>query len=120
MQVTLLHGYPDLVGRRRIYVAFGTGPASYVQYSVGPPVAGGDLITGLPFQTYIDAIPGSAVSTDGTIIAVPIPNAVGTRQVWRFRYFNLSASSPGVGAEVTAATNLSTKSFQFFFVGGQH
>lgn len=119
MQVTLLHGYPDLVGRRRMYTAFGVGPTSYVQYGVGPPVVGGDVLTGLPFQTYIDSLQG-AYSSDGTIFAMPIPNATGPRQTWRFRYFNVSASTPGIGAEVTAATNLSTKNFQFFFIGGQY
>ena len=120
MQVTLLHGYPDLVGRRRLYVAFGAGPASYVQFAAGPPVSGGDVLAGLPFQTYIDSIPGVAVSTDGTIIAIPQVTGTGTRQTWRFRYFNFGAASPAIGAEVTAATNLSTKNFQFFLIGGQH
>jgi hypothetical protein len=118
MQVTLLHGYPDLVGRRRIYTAFGVGPTSYVQY-VSSPAAGGDTLTGLPFQTYIDSLQ-ACFSTDGTIFAMPIPSGVGPRQTWKFRYFNVSASTPGIGAEVTASTNLSTKSFQFFFVGGQY
>lgn len=119
MQVTLLHGYPDLVGRRRIYVGNGVGPTSYVQYAVGPPVSGGDTLAGLPFQTYIDSLQ-PCFSTDGTIFAMPIPNGIGPRQTWRFRYFNVSASTPGIGAEVTAATNLSTKNFQFFFAGGQY
>lgn len=118
MQVTLLHGYPDLVGRRRIYCGFGVGPTSYVQY-VSSPVAGGDVLTGLPFQTYIDSLQ-PAFSTDGTIFAMPIPNGTGPRQTWRYRYFNVSASTPGIGAEVNAATNLSTKNFQFFFAGGQY
>jgi hypothetical protein len=118
MQVTLLHGYPDLVGRRRMYVGFGTGPASYVQY-VASPAAGGDTLAGLPFQTYIDSLQ-PCFSTDGTIFAMPIPSGTGPRQTWKFRYFNVSATTPGIGAEVSAATNLSTKSFQFFFVGGQY
>ncbi len=120
MQITLLHGYPDLVGRRRLYVAFGAGPASYVQFALGPPVSGGDVITGLPFQTYIDSIPGMAVSTDGTTIAIPQATGTGPRQTWRFRYFNFTAGTPAIGAEVSAAVNLSTKNFQFFFIGGQY
>ena len=120
MQVTLLHGYPDMVGRRRIYVANGKGPTSYTQWTVGPPVSGGDPITGLPFQTYIDSIPGVAISTDGTVIAIPQAYAVGTRQTWVFRYFAFSNASPAIGPEKTTGTSLSAQSFQFFFVGGQH
>jgi hypothetical protein len=29
MQLTLLHGYPDLIGKRFAFVGYGTGPASY-------------------------------------------------------------------------------------------
>src|SRR5215469_180439 len=100
MQITLLHGYPDVVGRRRIYVANGVGPTSYTQWASGTPPTGGDAITGLPFQTYIDSIPGIAISTDGTTIAIPQAYGIGTRQTWVFRYFNFANTSPAIGAEV--------------------
>ena len=119
MQVTLLHGYPDMVGRRRLIVANGVGPTSYTQYNATTG-AGGDGISGLPFQFYIDSIPGIAVSTDGTTVAIPMITAVGARQTWKFRYYNFANTSPAIGAEVTAATNLSTKSFQFFLIGGTY
>lgn len=120
MQVTLLHGYPDLVGRRRIYVANGKGPVSYTQWATGTPPTGGDPITGLPFQTYIDSIPGVAISTDGTIIAIPQAYGTGARQTWVWRYFAFANTSPAIGGEQNTGTNLSSKSFQFFFVGGQY
>lgn len=112
MQVTLLHGYPDLVGRRRLIVAFGNSVTPYTQGS-----AGGDAITGLPFQFYIDSIPGVAISTDGTIIAIPQVTATGARQTWKFRYFNFTTS--GVGVELSTGV-ITPKSFQFFLIGGTY
>lgn len=118
MQLTVQHGYPDLIGRKRVYVGTGTAPTSYTIWATGTPPTGGDPITGLPFQTYIDSIPGVAVSTDGTYIAIPQAYGVGPRQTWVLRYF--AFTNTGVGSEATTGTNLSTKKFQIFFIGGQY
>ena len=120
MQATLLSGFPDVIGRRRVIVCKGTGPISYVPFAVGPPPSGGDQIQGLPFGWQTDSIPGNSVSTDGTIIAIPQAYAVGGRQIWVLRYFVFEATSPAIGAEEAAATNLSSHQFQVFIIGGSY
>jgi hypothetical protein len=115
MQVTLLHGYPDAIGRRKAYVVNGVGPTSYTGGATG-----GDAITGLPFQTYIDAPLGPAVSVSGNFIAIFQPSGIGARQTWKLRYFGLSVTTPGIGAEVLNGVNLSAEKFQFSFLGGQY
>lgn len=115
MQLTLLHGYPDAIGRRKVYVGNGVGPKSYTG-----GVAGGDAITGLPFQTYIDAILGPVVSVSGNYIAIPQFAGIGARQTVKLRYFAFGTTTPAIGAEVTNATDLSAEKFQFAFLGGQY
>lgn len=114
MQITLLHGYPDAIGRRKVVVGFGVGPTSYTG-----GVAGGDAITGLPFQWYTDAVINDPiVSVSGNYIAIAQPGGVGPRQTWKLRYFAFAATSPAIGAEVTNATNLSAEKFQIALLGG--
>ena len=118
MQITLLHGYPDMIGRRRVIAAFASGPSSYTQFAAGPPVTGGDPIQGLPFQFYIDDMLGAALSTDGTIMAIFQPLAVGPRVTWIARYFAFTSS--GLGAEQNTGTNLSAKKFQMSMLCGSY
>jgi hypothetical protein len=113
MQLTLLHGYPDAIGRRKVIVGFGTGPASYLG-----GVANGDALTGLPFQWYTDAVLGPVVSVSGNYIAIPQISGVGARQTIKLRYFAFAAGSPAIGAEVGNATNLSAEKFQVALLGG--
>jgi hypothetical protein len=112
-QLTLLRGYPDKIGRRIVIVGNWTGPTSYVG-----GVGNGDVILGLPFQFYIDAPLGAALSTDGTTMGIVFPSGIGPRQTWKIRYFTFQATSPDLAGEVANATNLSTKSFQLGFLGG--
>jgi hypothetical protein len=105
MQLTLLKGYPDYVGKRQIFCGNGTGPTSYVQ-KTSTPNAGGDIVTYPPFQNYIDII-FPAMSLSGTYIVYPYPVVVGPRQVWALKWVTIST-----GTEVAASTNLSAESVQ--------
>lgn len=119
MQVTLLKGYPDRVGRRSIWVGTGNGPASYT--GGNSPT---DAITGLPFQFYIDAVTEISISASGTYYAMAQPSTVpiaaaGTafvgnpRATWNLRYFTTSN-----GAEVSNNTNLAAEKFTVSGFGG--
>ena len=114
MQLTMLHGYPDAIGRRKVICGFGIGPTSYTG-----GVTGGDAITGLPFQWYTDAILNSPIlSVSGNFIAIAQFSGVGARQVIKLRYFVFQATSPAIGAEVANAVNLSAEKFQVALLGG--
>jgi hypothetical protein len=111
MQITMLKGYPDAIGRRKVIVGYGSGPASYLGGA-----GNGDQITGLPFQFYIDVVSGPNISQSGNYIAIATYSAVGARATWKLRYFAFSTS--GVGSEVANATNLSAEKFQVTIIGG--
>jgi hypothetical protein len=114
MQLTLLKGYPDAIGRRKLVVGFGTGPTSYVG-----GVAGGDALTGLPFQWYSDCLlNGPIISVSGNFVAIAQYSGVGGRQTIKLRYFAFAATSPAIGAEVSNTTNLSAEKFQVALLGG--
>jgi len=109
MQLTLLKGYPDAVGKRQIICGNGKGPASYVQFTT---TAGGDPVANPSFLNYIDAL-FPAVSISGTYVVYPVPTIVGPRQSWRLKWVTIST-----GTEVSAATNLSGESVQIGGFGG--
>jgi hypothetical protein len=110
MQLTLLHGYPDYVGRRQIFAGFGNGPTSYTGGS--SPT---DTILVPRFQFYIDAIAEISISVSGTYYAIAQPSGVGPRATWYLRYFTAST-----GAEVSNSTNLSAEKFVVSGYGGQY
>jgi hypothetical protein len=105
MNLTLLKGYPDFVGKRATFVGYGNGPASYAR--------GGDVVT-LPLPGYyIDAMDGGASSVSGNYIASPIPSSVGPRATWKVRWlFNgsqqgvdgVALTTPGTGGTNGTAT----------------
>jgi len=108
MNITLLHGYPDRVGKRFRWCGNGNGPASYV----GGTTPGDQII--LPvFQAYIDSVNGDQLSVSGNYIVRVQPGGIGARQKWFTRWFNVSG-----GAEVTNATNLSAEQVQLSGDGG--
>lgn len=109
MNITLLKGYPDRIGRRLAFCGFGTGPVSYTSGS-----AGGDPIAIPGYEYYADAIFGS-VSVSGTYKAEAMPSAGGPRANWKLRY-----SVVATGAEVANATNLSAETFQIAGLGGTY
>ena len=104
MQLTLLKGYPDLIGRRQAICGYGTGPAVYNATT-------GDPITIPGYERYIDAIFGGVLDTTGTIIAHAKPSGSGARQTWALFYSTYS-SGAALANNSTAASGL------IFQVGG--
>lgn len=108
MQLTFLKGYPDLVGRRRIYCGYGIGPASYSQTT-------GDVLTNPGYEQYWDDVFPTPQDPTGTYYAQPRPSAVGGRATWSLHWFVVAT-----GAEVANAVNLTTFSLQVGGFGGQY
>jgi hypothetical protein len=107
MQLTLLNGYPDLIGKRFAFCGSGTGPSSYVQKA-----SGGDPLSVPRFQNYIDvAFP--SLSLSGTYVVYPYPSAVQERATWSLMWVTRST-----GAEVASSTDLSAESVQLGGFGG--
>lgn len=104
MQLTLLKGYPDRIGKRFAFVGYGSGPASYV--------TGGDTVTLGAFQNYIDWM-GDATSISDTYFLRAIPSAVGPRATWEMKWFVIST-----GNEVANGVNLSAEQVQVGGFGG--
>jgi hypothetical protein len=106
MQLTMLAGYPDRVGKRFTWAGFGKGPASYA--------TGGDPIALPGFGQYIDAI-SAGVSVSGTYFVMGVPSVGGPRPTWRLMWFLTST-----GAQVTSTTDLSGETVQFGGLGGMY
>lgn len=98
MQLTLLKGYPDLMGRRRAFAGYGTGPAVY-NATTGDPL----ILPG--YENYIDAVFGGVLDTTGTIIAYAKPSGYGPRQSWALFYATAS-SGAALANNSTAAAGL--------------
>ena len=116
MQLTLLKGYPDFVGKRATFVGYGNGPVLYVPFTAGvaPAAAtGGDPIT-LPMPNwYIDAIDSGATFTvSGAYFVRAASVGVGPRQKWVLAWF-LAAGGPASG-------NLSAEQIQISGKCGQY
>lgn len=108
MQLTFLKGYPDFVGRRKIFCGFGTGPTSYSQTT-------GDVIASLGYEQYIDIVLEAAQDPTGTYSAVGRPSAVGPRATWSLHWI-VNAT----GLEVANGVNLSAFSLQVAGFMGQY
>ena len=99
--------YPDFVGRRAIFVGFGTGPALYSQTA-------GDVVSlNLP-NYYIDAIGGAVSTVSGTYYVRPRPAGTGVRQAWTLDWFVTATN-----AKVANAVNLSAEQVQLGVFCGQ-
>lgn len=107
MQLQLLHGYPDYMGKRYAFVGFGNGPKSYV--------TGGDPITLPGFQQYIDLLMSGGFAVSKTYYVDAVQAAVGARQVWKL-IWTVAATD----AEVAAAVDLSAESIQVGGFGGDY
>lgn len=107
MQLTLLKGYPDMVGRRRLFVGYGAGPSSYSQTT-------GDVVVPIGYDTYFDVVDNTPIDPTGNFYALPRPSAVGPRATWSlhwyYAYGNSVSGTPG--NEVSNSTNLSTYNLQ--------
>lgn len=89
MQLKLLFGYPDFIGRRFAWAGYGSGPSAYV--------TGGDSIALPGFNQYVDAIFGSVYTVSGNYVVTPIPLGYGARQKWNLKWApaaTASATSP--------------------------
>jgi len=120
MQVTLFHGYPDMVGRRSLWSGTGNGPTSYT--GGNSPT---DTIVIDRYQYYIDSVAEISISASGTYYAIAQPGTVpiataaqaslnNPRATWFLRYFTTAT-----GAEVGNHTNLSAEKFTLSGFGGQ-
>jgi hypothetical protein len=94
-QIALLKGYPDAVGKRKVFAGDLAGPASYV--------TGGDPVTLPNFQFYIDSAQ-SDYSVSGTYYLKFVNSAAGPRATWKAKWVVTSTN-----VEVSATTNLSAE-----------
>jgi hypothetical protein len=108
MQLTLLKGYPDLIGRRQAFCGFGTGPASYSQTT-------GDVVASPAYERYFDTIHNTPQDPTGTYYAQARPAAVGPRAAWSLHWIVVAT-----GLEVANAVNLSTFSLQVDGLMGEY
>lgn len=109
MQLTLLHGYPDYIGKRQAICGYGSGPKSYTQAA-----SGGDVVSLPLYQQYADIL-FPALSVSGTYIVYPFPKATGARQTWALKWVTAST-----GAEVAGSTDLSAESVQIAGFAGMY
>ena len=114
MQLTCLHGYPDKIGRRFAFSAYGNGPKSYT--NTGTNATSGDIVSpaGLGFNRYIDCLIGD-LSVSGTYYVHAQSAGVGARQTWRLRWFVTSTN-----AEVANGVDLSAEQVQVSGFGGDY
>jgi len=114
MQLTLLKGSPDYVGRRFIFAGYGNGPKSYV--NTGANATSGDIVNSqaLGFERYIDSITGD-LAVSGTYYVHAQSSGVGARQTWRFRWFVTATN-----AEVANGVDLSAEQVQVSGMGGDY
>ncbi len=118
MQLTLLKGYPDFIGKRAVFTGYGSGPTSYTQVTAGTAPAaatGGDSLT-IPLPNwYIDAVDSASLTVSGTYYVRPLSTGVGARQKWVLMWFVTATN-----AQVGAAVNLSAEQIQISGKCGQY
>jgi hypothetical protein len=102
MQLTLLKGYPDFVGKRATFVGWGNGPASYSQTT-------GDVVTLQPVGFRIDALAGGVNSVSGNFYVRSQSSGVGARMTWALYWYT------SAGVQVANGVNLAAEQIQ---VGG--
>lgn len=105
-------GFADVFGGHQFNSVDYSGPKSYVG-----GLLGGDLIDPkiFGFQNTIESLWASGDQT-GLLIGIPFPVNNGV-SAWHIRWFAVSATTPGIGAEVTNATNLSGKVIRLTAIG---
>lgn len=99
MQLTMLKGYPDLIGRRQAFVGTAVGPASY-------NATAGDVVAAPGYERYIDSILDVSQDPTGTYNGQARPSVAGGRATWTVHYYLVSS-----GAEVGNGVNLSAFNF---------
>jgi hypothetical protein len=110
MYLTLLPGYPDLIGRRFAWVGYGNGPTSYV--ATGDPVS-------LPTaHTFIDSIFGEFLTVSGTYVVIPLISAVGPRPTWNLIWKYATAGSVASVAQNVAGSGMTPGTYTVTTSGG--
>jgi hypothetical protein len=106
------YSFLDTFGGRFFNTVDYSGPTSYVG-----GVGAGDLLSpnAFGFNNTIQFVWASGDQT-GLLIGIPFPVNNGVTK-WYLRWFAVSATTPGIGAEVTNGTNLSTKILKLTAVG---
>lgn len=105
MELTLLSGYPDFVGRRQLWCGYGHGPEDYDRDDKDP-------IHVPPFSFFIDAVI-PALSSSGNFIVYGFAEGVGARQEWKLKWVKAED-----GEEVENHEDLSDESVQLAGFGG--
>jgi hypothetical protein len=109
MQLTLLHGYPDFMGKRKAFVGFGAGPVSLP--------AGGDVIQFPTYGNYIDWV-SDGVSIDGLYQVTARPSATGPRAIWALYWAYLTANAVATLAQNVAGTGMTPGTYNIAATGG--
>lgn len=110
MQLELLRGYPDYVGRRMIFCGWGHGPESYDRHTHDP-------LANFAFQSYYDVV-FPAVSSSGRFIVYGIAKGVGARLDWALKW--VRASGEDAGEEVEDEEDLSEETVQIGGFAGRY
>lgn len=108
MQLTLLHGYPDYVGRRMIFAGYGKGPASYA--------ATGDPIAPIRYGNYYDIV-FESLSVSGKYAVRALPSTFGPRATWNLLWSTVAGAIAGV-ATATAGSGQTPGTYVVNGTGG--
>lgn len=108
MELTLLSGYPDFVGRRQIWCGYGHGPERYSHQEK-------DVLHVPPFSMVIDVII-PALSSSGRYMVYGFAEGVGARQVWKLKWVKAGEDA---GEEAENNHDLSEETVQLAGFGGQ-
>jgi hypothetical protein len=95
MQLTLLKGYPDFVGKRATFVGWENGPASYNQTT-------GDVLSLPQRNYYIDAVGGGYNSVSGLYYVRSQSSGVGPRMTWALKWYTAAGVQVGNGVNLSA------------------
>ena len=110
MQLTLLKGYPDSIGKRFAWAGYGSGPLAYNPLT-------GDPIAFPRYNNYIDAIQ-TATSASGNYQAQAVPLAVGNRPTFALFYVYSGAQGVNSLAIATPGSGQTNGTFQVPAAGG--
>ena len=115
-----LDGYPQAVGGMYMSLVDHVGPTSYVQLVNGTPPTGGDTITPAEAGMKVLTAVFAGLSDNGQYLALITPGVGQRGEVVNPGTFFISYFVRAGGAawvEVTAATNLSGRTFRFLCIG---
>jgi hypothetical protein len=114
-----LDGYPaGGFGDRYVSIVDHLGPASYVVLTNGTPPTGGDSISAAEAgMKFLSAVLPVGLSDNGQFVALVTPGVGGKAEPPSFFISYFVRAGGAAWVEVTAATNLSGRTFRFFCIG---